>query len=88
MEDILSEIENQTDYLFVSNRDVDLKQKVSVRVKDQSVETVLDEVLKNTGVTFTVEGVNIVLSPSMVGTILQQNKKRYQGRLLIEMVNL
>ncbi|MEY8489092.1 SusC/RagA family TonB-linked outer membrane protein [Tannerellaceae bacterium 33-180] len=82
MEDILSEIENQTDYLFVSNRDVDLKQKVSVRVKDQSVETVLDEVLKNTGVTFTVEGVNIVLSPSMVGTILQQNKKKVSGTVV------
>lgn len=82
LEDILSEIENQTDYLFVSNRDVDLKQKVSVRVKDQSVETVLDEVLKNTGVTFTVEGVNIVLSPSMVGTILQQNKKKVSGTVV------
>lgn len=33
LQEILNEIEEQTDYLFISNRDVNLKQKVSVSVK-------------------------------------------------------
>ena len=36
LEEVLDEIEKQTDYLFVSNREVDLKQKVSVRVEKQT----------------------------------------------------
>ena len=73
--EVLDEIEKQTDYLFVSNRDVDLKQKVSVRAKDESVQEVLSKVLKNTGLTFTVEGVNIILSSSTAFNIAQQDKK-------------
>lgn len=80
--EVLDEIEKQTDYLFVSNRDVDLKQKVSVRAKDESVQEVLSKVLKNTGLTFTVEGVNIILSSSTAFNIAQQDKKTISGRIV------
>lgn len=80
--EVLDEIEKQTDYLFVSNRDVDLKQNVSVRAKDESVQEVLSKVLKNTGLTFTVEGVNIILSSSTAFNIAQQDKKTISGRIV------
>lgn len=82
LQEILNEIEEQTDYLFISNRDVNLKQKVSVSAKDESVQEVLSEVLKNTGLTFKVEGVNIILSSSTGFNIIQQDKKKISGRVV------
>lgn len=61
LEEVLDEIERQTDYLFISNRHVDLKQKVSVDVNEESVNDVLKEVLKNTDLTYNIEGINIIL---------------------------
>ena len=78
----LQEILNEIDYLFISNRDVNLKQKVSVSAKDESVQEVLSEVLKNTGLTFKVEGVNIILSSSTGFNIIQQDKKTISGRVV------
>lgn len=75
--EVLEAIEAQTDYLFVSNRDVDLNRKVSVRVTDKPVQEVLTDLLKNTGLNFTVEGVNIILSerkPASASSVLQQTK--------------
>ena len=83
LEDILNEIENQTDYLFVSNRDVNLKQKVSVRASDKLVQDVLNEVLKNTGLTFTIEGVNIILTRKEENTLVaQQQDKNISGKVV------
>lgn len=61
LEEVLDEIERQTDYLFISNRHVDLKQKVSVDVNEESVNDVLKKVLKNTDLTYNIEGINIIL---------------------------
>ena len=62
MEEVLDAIEAQTEYLFISNRYVDLSQKVSVNVENETVREVLGTVLKGTGLSFEVEGVNIVLT--------------------------
>ena len=61
LEEVLDEIERQTDYLFISNRHVDLKQKVSVDVNEEPVNDVLKKVLKNTDLTYNIEGINIIL---------------------------
>lgn len=61
LEEVLDEIERQTYYLFISNRHVDLKQKVSVDVNEESVNDVLKKVLKNTDLTYNIEGINIIL---------------------------
>lgn len=83
LEDILDEIENQTDYLFISNRDVNLKQKVSVSVSDKLVQDVLNEVLRNTGLTFTIEGVNIILTRKEDNTLVtQQQDKNISGKVV------
>lgn len=83
LQEILNEIEEQTDYLFISNRDVNLKQKVSICVKDESVQEVLSEVLKNTGLMFKVEGVNIILSRRVESIyVAQQQVKTVSGKIV------
>ena len=84
LQEVLDEIESQTDYLFISNRDLDLTQKVSVRVKDKSVQEVLEKVLENAGLTFTMEGVNIILSKEGTPVIaeVQQQRKKITGTII------
>ncbi len=62
LKDVLEEIESQTNYLFVSNRDIDLKQNVSIRVKNKSVSEVLNRIFEDTDLSYAMEGVNIILS--------------------------
>lgn len=78
LEHVLDEIESQTGYLFISNRDINLNKSVSIKAKDASVKEVLEEVLKNTGLTYSIEGVNIILTKKNVETASQaaQQQKR------------
>lgn len=83
LEDVLSEIEDQTNYLFISNRELDLTQKVSVHAANESVQEVLNEVLKDTGLTFSVEGVNIILTQKEVNVLIaQQQVKNISGKIV------
>ena len=57
--------------------------KVSVSAKDESVQDVLSEVLKNTGLTFTIEGVNIILSRREESIYaIQQQVKTVSGKIV------
>lgn len=59
---VLSEIENQTDYLFVYDvNEVNLDRKVYVRAENRPVSEVLDEIFEGTGITYAMEGKNIML---------------------------
>ncbi|MCD8176387.1 MAG: SusC/RagA family TonB-linked outer membrane protein [Tannerellaceae bacterium] len=80
LREVLDEIEQQTEYLFVSNREVNLDQKVSVRVRNKPVREALDEVLRDAGINYAVEGVNIVLSKRPETT--QQAQKRITGTVV------
>lgn len=62
LKDVLEEIEGQTDYLFVSNRDIDLERNVSIRVKNKPVRDVLNQLFKDTDLSYAMERVNIILS--------------------------
>lgn len=84
LEELLDDIENQTEYLFLSNRNIDLSQKVTIRAKNKSVQDVLETILKNTGLTFTVEGVNIILSENNKpeANAKQQHTKKVTGTVV------
>ena len=59
---VLSEIEEQTDYLFVYDvNEVDLDRNVNVRAENRPVSEVLDEVFEGTDVDYAMEGKNIML---------------------------
>lgn len=83
LESVLNEIENQTDYLFIINSNIDTHQKVSVRADDTPVSKVLDELFHDTEVHYTMEGSHIVLSNKPQPAILQQTRK-ITGRILDE----
>lgn len=59
---VISEIEKQTDYLFVYNvEDVNLKRNVYVDAKDLPVAEVLNKLFKGTNVYYAMEGNSIML---------------------------
>lgn len=83
LDDVLSEIESQTDYLFIYNNQVDVNRKVSVKVKGKPVSQVLDNLLKNTGITYAMEGTHIVLTKNAVNTVpVQQQTKNITGKVV------
>lgn len=59
---VLSEIENQTSYLFIYNNEVAVNHTTSVNVKNTPTSEVLDRVLKNTNISYSMEGSHIILS--------------------------
>lgn len=83
LESVLNEIENQTDYLFIINSNIDTHQKVSVRADDTPVSKVLDKLFHDTEIHYTMEGSHIVLSNKPQPAILQQTRK-ITGRILDE----
>ena len=81
MKDIISQIESQTDYLFVYNyENVDLSQKVSLKASDISVAEVLKILFKNSDVVYAVEGNNILLMKNTPEK-KQQSGKRISGKV-------
>ncbi len=70
---IIREIENQTDYLFVFDKnEIDLTRKVDISEGNRSVAEVLSDIFRDTDVVYAMEGSNIILMPKNVG--LQQQK--------------
>ena len=58
----IDEIEKQTKYLFVYNEECDLQTKVTITVVKQPLRSVLDQIFRNTPITYRLEGSNIILS--------------------------
>ena len=73
LETVLNEIEHQTDYLFIYNNQVNVNKKVSLKAKNQPVSKVLEELLADSGITYSVEGNHIVLGKQNMVTVPQQN---------------
>lgn len=81
MKDIISQIESQTDYLFVYNyENVDLSRKISLNAPDISVAEVLKIIFRNSDVVYAVEGNNILLMKNSAEA-QQQNSKRITGKV-------
>ena len=81
IENVLRELEKQSDYTFFYNdNQVKLNKKVSINVSDAPIETVLDEVFKNSGYTYKIVDNQIVVSTAAVTTnnvqATQQQKQR------------
>lgn len=74
---VISEIEKQTDYLFVYNvNEVNLKRNVKVNAQNKSVAEVLNKVFEGTDIYYAMEGKNIMLmSKAKDGKVAQQANK-------------
>ncbi|RKU67988.1 SusC/RagA family TonB-linked outer membrane protein [Parabacteroides sp. AF17-3] len=73
LETVLNEIEHQTDYLFIYNNQVNVNKKVSLKAKNQPVSKVLEELLADSGITYSVEGNHIVLGKQTMASAPQQS---------------
>lgn len=84
LDDILNEIEHQTDYLFIYNNQVNVNRKASVKAKSLPVSQVLDKLFAGTEIQYTMEGTHIVLSTKEVteGTAVQQQKQKITGTIV------
>lgn len=75
---IISEIEKQTDYLFVYDiKDINSKHLVSIDAKERPISEVLDKMFKGTDIRYAMEGKNIMLmkcSDKFTGDTGQQMK--------------
>lgn len=62
LQKVVNAIESQTDYLFVINDKVDVNKKVTVNLKNATVQDVLKQALAGTGINYDIEGTHIILS--------------------------
>jgi len=83
IKEILNEIESQTDYLFIYNNEVNTNEKVSIKANHKAVSSVLNSLLKNKDLEYSMEGNHIILSTiekaiekEITDNAAQQQKKR------------
>lgn len=81
LETVLNEIEHQTDYLFIYNNQVNVNKKVSLKAKNQPVSKVLEELLADSGITYSVEGNHIVLGKQTM-TAAPQQSSTIRGKVI------
>ena len=62
LETVLNDIEAQTEYLFIYKHGVNVNEEISVNAEKESLGQVLDEILKDSGITYNVRGKHIILS--------------------------
>lgn len=75
--ELLTQIESQTDYLFVYNKkSVDTKRVVNVDATNQPVSEILDKAFEGTGIHYVVEGNNIVLTKNVTERASTQQQKQ------------
>ncbi len=80
LDKILNEIENQTDYLFIYNNQVDINKITSVKVKNEAVAQVLDRILSGPGINYELEGTHIILTTEAIKDLhAQQQAKTVTG---------
>lgn len=80
LDKILNEIENQTDYLFIYNNQVDINKITSVKVKNEAVAQVLNKILSGTGINYELEGTHIILTTEAIKDLhAQQQAKTVTG---------
>jgi TonB-linked SusC/RagA family outer membrane protein len=87
LREALGEIENQTDYLFIYNNDVDANATVSVRANQTPVFSVLNSILKDKDMAFEMEGTHIIISKrendaDQTVTVQQPARKNVSGSVV------
>lgn len=85
IKEVLFLIENQSDFRFIyESGKMDLDKKVSIHVKDQSVEVILKRIFDNVGVKYEITDNNLVLIDPVgidgsLNNAFQQDRKRITG---------
>lgn len=73
LEKVLDAIENQSEFFFLYNEKlVDVQRKVTVKVSDQRIEEILDQLFAGTNVEYSIIDRKIVLAPDDITAAVQQ----------------
>ncbi len=64
LETVLNDIESQTEYLFIYKNGVNVNKEISVNADQESLGAVLDEILRGSDITYSVQGKHIILARS------------------------
>ena len=82
VERVLNQIETETDYTFLYNKQmVDVTRKVSITVKNKPIKIVLASLFDGSGVSYSIDGKQIVLSKEEQKT-RSQNSHRISGTVV------
>jgi len=81
---VLNEIERQTDYLFIINSSVNTDKRVTVKVKEMPVSTVLSSLFRASDVTYSMEGTYILLSQKPAEKQSVAQIRKITGKVLDE----
>lgn len=83
LEEVFKMIERSSEYVFFySDKAVNLKQKVSIRIKDQTIDKILDQLLKQTGNAYSIDDRQVFIgtkSEPVVPMVVQQNLVKITG---------
>lgn len=83
VQDVLDEIENQSDYtFFFNNKHVDLNRRVSVNANKSDIFQVLNTIFEGTNVRYSVVDRKIVLSAETASVSQQKNTKSITGKII------
>ena len=87
VQEVIGEIEKQTDYLFVYDKnEVNVNRKVSLNANNEFVSDILDEIFEGTNVTYKLVGKNITLIKDEgiadKTIISQQSTKKITGKVV------
>lgn len=83
LEEILSEIESQTNYLFIYDDQVKVDQKVSVKAQGEATYSVLNSLFANTNIAYRMQGTHILLTKlNDVNSTKQVPTKQIRGTVV------
>ena len=83
LENVLKSIENNSEYFFMYNKDlINVEKVVSIDAADQTIQAVLDQLLKGTDISYSIVNRQIILSnlKNNSGTVSDQ-KKSVSGKV-------
>lgn len=75
LEKVLDAIEDQSEFFFLYNEKlVDAQRKVSLKVSEQRIEEILDELFAGTNVEYSIVDRKIVLAPDDIAAVVKQQR--------------
>ncbi|HZK95616.1 MAG TPA: SusC/RagA family TonB-linked outer membrane protein [Prolixibacteraceae bacterium] len=75
LKEVLQKLESQTEFSFIYKDElINSVNKVSGNFRDEKVTDLLNEILKNTGLTYTIKGRTIIIISNDTGTVMEQQK--------------
>jgi len=86
VEKVIETIEKQTDFRFIYNiGDIDSNRIVSISVKEESIDAVLNTLFEGTGTTFKIRDTQIILKKALVATFKPVNvQQNVRGKVVDE----